>query len=777
MFFSINWLAELAGGLTIPADELAMLITTRTAEQEGVHPAGGHLRQVRAARVVSVEPIPGSENRKAVIDAGPLGTRTVVCGAANCRPGLVTAYVPPGTDLGGRRIETATIAGVVSEGMLASGAELGLNRSGAGILELDCQPGDLIPGCEPDAVIEIDNKSLTHRPDLWGHLGMAREVAAITGSRLRDPVRPDRLPAGAAPIEVRIEDHGLCPRYSALVFEKVTVGPSPLWLQYRLQTIGLNPINNIVDVTNYIMAELAQPMHAFDQDRLAGHTVHVRLARDGETIRALNQEQYALDGNSLVIADDEKPVAIAGVIGGLDTGVNEATRRIVFESANFHPGHIRKTAARLKCRTDASMRFEKSQDPYNTVRALARAIELLEIVCPGIRLVGGLADNSAPLRTPAPIALPIGWLRRKLGRAVETGEVRRILEALEFGVEETGPAMFSVTPPSWRATRDISIKDDLVEEVGRMLGYGSITPAAPLLPAEPPPENRERDCFHTLRQQTCAQGFTEVHNYSFVNEERAIELGMEPASHLRVANPIASDQTLLRMSLLPGILKNIRDNSRHFVSCRFFEIGFAIHPRRGEIPDQVPWLAACRYERAGDGVEGLFELKRLAECLLPGVGVEPVEPRPHEHPFRAYQLSWKGAPAGRIGEFHPRLVEGRAAVLEVDLRRLIDTAAPPMRYQPLQRFPSSEFDLSVVAGDRELVGAIEQHVIEAAGPWLRGVAFVRQYAGPPLAEGRKSVSFRITIGADDRTLSAEEIAAERQRMIEWLRRAGFELRV
>jgi phenylalanyl-tRNA synthetase beta chain len=518
-------------------------------------------------------------------------------------------------------------------------------------------------------------------------------------------------------------------------------------------------------------------MHAFDQDTLAGHTIHVRLAREGEKIRALNQEEYILDGDALVIADDQKPVAIAGVIGGLDTGDTAATRRIVFESANFHPGHIRKTAARLKCRTDASMRFEKLQDPHNTTRALARAIELLGIVSPGITLVGGLADNCAPLRTPAPIELPLEWLRRKLGRTVDAAEVRRILEALQFGVREIGAGTFSVTVPSWRATRDISLKDDLVEEVGRMLGYGSITPVAPLVPAEPPPENKERDCFYALRQEIAAQGFTEVYNYSFVNEERVIELGIDPAAHLRVTNPIASDQTLLRTSLLPGILKNVRDNSRHFDSCRFFEIGFAIHPRPSELPDQVPWLAACRYQRGGDGVEGLFEIKRLAECLIPGVHVEPATPRPHEHPFRAWQLLWKGAPAGRIGEFHPRLVEGHAVVLEIDLRRVLDDAGTPVRYQPLPRFPSSEFDLSVIAPHRELVGTIEQHLIQAGGLWLRAVEFVRQYSGPPLPDDRKSVSFRITIGAGDRTLSAEEIAEVRNRMIESLRKAGFDLRV
>src|SRR5580700_2585447 len=253
-----------------------------------------------------------------------------------------------------------------------------------------------------DTVIEVDNKSLTHRPDLWGHYGMAREVAAITQlvstnpRKLRDPVKPGLLPGGKAPVEIAIEDFALCPRYSALVFESVTVGPSPLWLRERLEAIGLNAINNIVDVTNYVMAELAQPMHAFDAEKLNGPTIFVRSARPGEEIVALNDESYNLSPSNLVIADGQGPIALAGVIGGLHSAIGPDTERIVLESANFQAASVRKTSVALKLRTDASMRFEKSQDPTNTVRGLARALELLREVSPGIKLIGGLADIYQP---------------------------------------------------------------------------------------------------------------------------------------------------------------------------------------------------------------------------------------------------------------------------------------------------------------------------------------------------------------------------------------------
>src|SRR5882762_9659143 len=282
MKFSYNWIREYVEGLDTPAIKLESLITMKTAECEGIEKVGLYLADACTARVISVEPIGGSHNVKARVDTGRYGQKLVVCGAPNCRTGMITAYVPVGKK---------AIQGVESDGMLASAAELGINRDHAGIIELESQVGAPIPGCGPDSVIEIDNKSITHRPDLWGHFGMAREVAAISRGRLLDPVEMNLIPKGKCPVNIAIQDFELCPRYSALVFENVTVGPSPLWMQYRLSAIGLNPINNIVDLTNYIMAELAQPMHAFDRDLLLGDTIFIRTAQKGEHIIALNEEE------------------------------------------------------------------------------------------------------------------------------------------------------------------------------------------------------------------------------------------------------------------------------------------------------------------------------------------------------------------------------------------------------------------------------------------------------------------------------------------------------
>lgn len=621
-----------------------------------------------------------------------------------------------------------------------------------------------------DFVIEVDNKSLTHRPDLWGHFGMAREVSAITGKTLRDPVMPQNFTSRNAPVKIAIDDHTLCSRYSALAFDNVTVKPSPEWMRQRLEAVGVNPINNVVDVTNFVAVELAQPMHAFDADKLHDGPIQVRTAREGETFEALNGESYELDPSNLIIADPKGAIALAGVMGGAASAVSDKTTRLVLESANFNASHIRKTSSKLRLRTDASMRFEKAQDPVNTVRALERAYELLLEVSPGIRVVGGLADSYRPVRERPPIALPLAWLERKLGRALPSEEVRRILESLMFRVEPIDDRTLSVFVPSWRATKDVSIKEDLVEEIGRMVGYASITPTAPLTPARVPPASPERVFHHQVREAAVAQGFTEVYNYSFVSKELAEKFSLDLDAHVEVTNPIVADQNLLRTSLLPGVWKNIVDNTRHFDSFRLFEIGREVH-----LDHENPHLVAALFAK-DDGSAGLLELKRFAECLQPGAELRPsAAVRKFEHPQRAADLLFDGTPFARLFEFHPDMVEqGRAAILDVDLRVLMELHSKPVKYRQLRRFPSSDFDLSVVAGPRVLIADVQTAARKLAGEPLLKIEFLRDFALP---SGERSLSYRLTVGAPDRTLSAEEVTAVRTAVIDGLQTAGYQLRV
>jgi phenylalanyl-tRNA synthetase beta chain len=797
MKFSYSWIREMVDGLDVPAESLERLITMKTAECEGIETTGELLAGAIPARVEAVEQIEGGKHVvKAIVDAGKYGRKTVVCGAPNCRAGITTVYVPLGSK---------TIAGVLSEGMLASASELGIGRDHAGIIEL--APSDELP--PPDHVIDIDNKSITHRPDLWGHHGMAREVAAITGKTFRDPVNLGLLPALGSPIKVEIEDLTLCPRYSALVFENVTVQPSPLWLQHRLTSVGLNPINNIVDLTNYIMAELAQPMHAFDRQKLHGDTIYVRSASDSDSIVALDDVDYSTRGFPYtVIADASGPIAIAGVIGGKGSAISATTTSIVLESANFNAASVRKTSVALKLRTDASMRFEKSQDPHNTVRALARALELLPLLSPGIRLVGGLADHHAAFTSPAPIDLDLDWLARKLGRVLDATEVRRILESLHFGVELSGSGVFSVTIPSWRATKDVALPEDLVEEVGRMIGYDSIPPQPPLVPCAPSFDPPEREFLRGIRRLMAARGYTEVSNYSFISEESARRFGLPIEGHVRVLNPIAAGQELMRTSLLPGIHANIVENAKHFDDFRMFEIGQEIHtsstsedrtttveftstsqgtaptsrsfeipaatPQPGK-PVERPHLMAAIYSK--DAPETLLELKRAAESLAPGLRVLQGEPNSWEHPARCAELWWQGRAVGRLSELHPSLIDGgRAAILDLELDLLQELKPERGTYKPVRRFPTSAFDLSVIADARELAGNLELRVRQFAGDLTETVEYVREFQGAPLREGRKSVTFRITAGSPDRTLSSVEITDLYNRIVAGLSELGYEFR-
>jgi len=720
MKFSYQWLSELVEDLDIDAKEVSRRITLHTAESEGVEPHGALWTGACPATVLSAEPIPNSHNVKAEVDTAAYGRKTVACGAPNCRAGLRTIYVPLGVK---------KVSGIDSDGMLASMAELGVNADHDGIIELS-EDSDNI-ALEADSIIEIDNKSLTHRPDLWGHYGMARELAAILNKPLVDPVSMDLLPTGAPTVKVVVEDPALCPRFSAQLFENVTVGQAPVWLQYRLRAIGLNSISNIVDVTNWLLAELPQPTHAYDADKVKGAIV-VRKARTGEKILALNGEEYSL-------------------------------------TVDFNASAVRKTSSRLKLRTDASMRFEKAQDPENTLRAIARGAELFELVSPGIMAVGGPTDVRAAVKPLPVIDLDFAWLNRKLGRVVEQAEVVGILERLAFVVQGT-----KVTVPSWRATKDVSIADDLVEEIGRMVGYATITPIAPAMPVVPPPVNEERRFFNRLRIGATQQGFDEVYNYSFISEAQAAKLGVALDTHVRVLNPIASDQSLMRTTLLHGALKNFEDNRRHFGAFRFFEIGKEIHKRAEGLPEEVPHLVAGVYNGHGDGAEGLRELERLMRGYAPVCEFRPTDAaRAFEHPLRGAEVWLSGEHIGRLFEFHPNWVEGRAAVLDINLDKLARLSAGVVRYQPIRRFPASEFDLSVLTEPRVIAGTVEAILRGAATSAVEKIEFVRDFTLP---DGHRSLSFRATVANRERTMTQEEINAERDRLIAAISAAGMKLR-
>jgi phenylalanyl-tRNA synthetase beta chain len=428
------------------------------------------------------------------------------------------------------------------------------------------------------------------------------------------------------------------------------------------------------------------------------------------------------------------------------------------------------------------MRFEKSLDPENTVRGLARAIELFRQVCPGIRIAGGVADNRAASTPAAPIALPVGFVSRKLGKEVSQQEIAEILGALGFGIAETSRGLLAVTVPTWRATKDISVKDDLVEEIGRMVGYAEIVPTPPLVASVVPPTNPRRAYLRHVRAQLAAQGFTEVHNYSFLNEAEFRRFGFDAGDHVGVRNPIAAELTHLRRSLLPGIFKNIAGNVRNFPEFRLFEIGTEIHPRgNGELPEEITHAVAVIYGAQADA-QDFFELKRVAECLFPSAQLAATDARPYEHPTRTAAILWHGNTIGRQFELHPALlqeagIEGRAVLFDVDLQLAQKAAATQaFTYMPPRKYPTSGFDLSAVADLHVPVSRIEEQLTRLGGSDLASIEFVRQYVGSPLAPGQKSVSYHLEVGALDRTLTTEEVAVIRNRIVQGMQEAGFEIR-
>jgi phenylalanyl-tRNA synthetase beta chain len=515
-------------------------------------------------------------------------------------------------------------------------------------------------------------------------------------------------------------------------------------------------------------------MHAYDAELLGG-TIVVRAARQGESILALNGEKYSLSPEEIVIADAQKPVGIAGIIGGNDTAIRPTTKRIVLEAASFPAAPVRKSSSRLKLRTDASMRFEKGQDPENTVRALARAVELLKQISPGSQAAPPI-DVYARKSTPPKIQLDIDWAERKLGRKLSTEEVINIFKSLVFSVEQIDARKLLLAVPSWRATKDISIPEDLVEEIGRMVGYASIVPQAPAVMAAPTPRNLVHEQHRAVRAAMVGQGFTEVSNYSFISEADAAMFGYSTDELLQVANPIVAEQKYMRPALLPGIRRNLADNSRYFPDFRLFEIGRAYGKGADGAQKERTHLMAAIYGRETNGTN-LMEMKRVAQYVAAGSKVMPANAHNKTmHPERAAHVEVGGQHVGDLYELHPSLLEnarGRAAILDLDLDALQALPSQRAPYRPLRRFPTSSFDLSIVATTHTLVADLGNKLRQSAGESLVSLQFLLIFPLPP---DKKSVSFRLTLGADGRTLTAEEVTRTREKVVEGIKAAGYELR-
>jgi phenylalanyl-tRNA synthetase beta chain len=793
----VRWLREFVNTPAGPR-ELAERLTMAGIEAAVVAEGASALAGVVIAEILDVRPhAAGGTLSVCEVSTGAERYR-VLCGAPNVRPGARAAFAPPGATLpGGRRVDVATIRGTVSEGMLCSEAELGAGEDASGILLLGPDApvgGDLVAhlGLD-DTILEVE--VTPNRPDCLSIVGVAREVAAVAGGRFRPPDTAVREAAGltTAAWRITIDDPELCPRYAARLIEGVTIGPSPAWLAQRLRAVGLRPINSVVDVTNYVLWEMGHPLHAFDAARLTDRHVVVRRARPGETLVTLDGQSRALAESMLVIADAAHAVAVAGVMGGANTEVGDATRAVLLESAYFQPGSIRRTARALGLSTEASYRFERGADIEGLRDALDRAARLVAELAGG-RVAAGVLDAYPAPRRPVALSLRTERIRRVVGACPPAAVVGDILRSLGFPATERDGG-FDVAVPSFR--RDVAIEDDLVEEVARVWGYDRIPstlPAGPLVLTRRPPQLVARD---TVRRALAAAGCQEAVTLSLIDPAHLRHLGIDPADPgvVRLQNPLAADRSVLRPTLLMGLLEAVATNVRRQApDVRVFEIGRVFEGRgSGELPREetrvaIAWtgLRASRAWYAARARADVFDVKGAVETIVEALGRGEVRVVPAASPYleddRGATVLVHGAPVGILGELHPAVQQAfelpaPVFVAELGLDRLLDLPGAVAQHRRLARFPGVQRDLAVVVSTDVPAADVSRAIEAIEVSWLRRASLFDVYEGAQVGPGRKSLAYGLLYQADDRTLTDAEVNRAHAEVVERLRRElGAEVR-
>jgi phenylalanyl-tRNA synthetase beta chain len=630
----------------------------------------------------------------------------------------------------------------------------------------------------------IDFEITANRPDCLNHLGIAREASVIWSTPLKAPAAAPAAPAGDVRIDIDLVDAALCPRYCAQVFD-VRIGASPAWLAERLEAAGVRPINNVVDVTNYVMLEMGQPMHAFDVERLRGGRLVIRRAATGETLRTLDGVERTLDGDMLVIADAERAAAVAGVMGGRDSEIHEGTTRMVLESAYFHPPSVRITSKRLGLKTEASTRFERGGDVNAPPAGIARAAALFEQIEAG-RAVGPLVDRYPVRREPAAVELRTDRIARLLGQPVPAASIPGLLQPLGFVLEER-PNGWRVTVPSYRV--DVSREADLIEEVGRHFGFERIPAAFPALTGPQPPPAAAVLRERVLRQQLIASGFSEAMTFAFVERNAAlpfVDAGAEPAA---IANPLSEKYAVLRPSLLPGLIDSCAHNRRRArKDIRLFETGSRFMPVAGEgRAAALAWCGAAEgphwsvQTRAVD----FFDVKGVVEHVCATFGAS-ADVAPAELPYlvRGRAAAAYGVRDGAkvllavLGQLQPAIVAARGFpaaeelfVAEIDMQALFSLAAgDDLRAESLPRYPAIVRDLSILVSDGLPASTVRGTIRSSAPPTLASIVEFDRYTGKGVPAEQVSLSLRLTFRAADRTLTDDEAQAGMETIIAALKR-------
>ncbi|MCR4400796.1 MAG: phenylalanine--tRNA ligase subunit beta, partial [Syntrophomonadaceae bacterium] len=619
-------------------------------------------------------------------------------------------------------------------------------------------------GLAVEGVEEVEGEAVLvfeltpNRGDCHGIVNLAREIAAITGAALRLPPAPPQADAGSVRQHVEVDIHApsLCGRYAARIIEDVKVGPSPRWLQSRLLQCGVRPINNVVDVTNYVMLETNQPLHAFDHARLAERRIVVRRAERGERIVTLDGVERVLDEEMLVIADALRPVAVAGVMGGLDSEVSDSTRTVLLESAYFSASSVRRTSRRLGLRTEASIRFEKGTDPDGVLWAAQRAVDLMERIGAG-RAVPGVCDVYPGRSAPRIVEVRPARVNALLGTDLGADQMQGYLQALQMEVRRAGDALM-VTAPSYRP--DLAEEADMVEEIARLHGYDRISPTVPTGPMATEGHNPWLEFRRSVRQ-VLAGAMNEVVTYSFINPRWLELLGLPEGSPLRqplrLANPLSEEQSVMRTTILPGVLEVVARNlARRNENQAIFEVGAVFMPSAQPLPLERQWVCAVTAGRTAVnwGAPALemdfYYLKGIAEHLLDRTGIQGCRFQaagdiPYLHPYRAARIMHGERAVGTLGELHPRVLEGfgirkRACALELDLEVMYSLAGPRRMSEGIARFPAVVRDIALVLGEEVEAERVDEVIRAAGGPLLRSVLLFDVYRGAPVPAGKKSMA-------------------------------------
>lgn len=665
-----------------------------------------------------------------------------------------------------------------------------------------------------DVILEIDNKSLTHRPDLWGHYGVAREIAALTKTKLKPLTFKTGIPAKIKTeadnhkdvLDVLVEDFKLCPRYLGVALDNIRVEPSPFWLSQRLESLGIRPINNIVDLTNYVMLELGQPMHAFDFNKVLNKKsiakIVVRRAKPGERIVTIDNKARILESETLVIADSESPIALAGIMGGINSEIDENSKVIILESANFNPLNIRQTSSKLGLRTEASIRFEKGLDPNLAEIALKRAFLLLCKFLPQARMVSKISDKSHKKfgLNLKQIKIESRAISRKIGVELKEKEIKESLARLGFKISRRGRQLI-VTPPTWRATGDIAIAEDIAEEVARIYGYSKIKSFLPVIKLEVTEISSslrfEREIKNILFESL---GMSEVLNYSFFSAEQIVKLGYRPEKFLRFVNPVSKEAEYLRFNLLGNLLLNINSNLRFSNKFGIFEIGSVFEKKAGDylrgktskkrLPKQIKMAAAAIVDEALDpeNAPHFYRAKGIVEYLLKHFGINDYQldekkvNKEFWHPSRGLAVIVNNEKIGAFGEIHPKILEcfdihARVGAFELNLEKLIKFQKEEKKYEPFSRFPTIIRDLSFVIDKKILYNDIAAS-IRKISPLIKELILFDVYQGAKIGHSKKSLALHFIYQSDERTFKAEEVEEIQLKVIKMLEeKFGAEVRV